>query len=288
MDRERLQELVQRDTTSPRETLAQRQPKNHLQRRNSQYESYISDNVVVLSQLTIQGIMSLRDGPFTLLPHHTLHIDFRNITHLDLAVVPFGEPEPKVVIPKKNAEDDSKQAHNILITLVPIQPVKLLTHGIGFAAIHAARDDASPTSYSPSPSDDEPSGIHYTQEQRTGYKILHDFLAGFPPKQITFFRFEWIGKLAGPNPLLLHNLAVEATGRDDWFSAPPLTWKALNTIRFKGVDLKDEDVDALRKQHRQLKSLVVETFWTEEQVAQGLVSDDPEDKEVDVLVEEKW
>lgn len=285
MDRERLQELVPRDSTSPREILAQKQLRNQLQRRDSQYELYTSDNMAVLSNLTIQGIMSLRNGPFTLLPHHTPDIDLRNITDLNLAVVPFGEPEPKVVLsPKKKDEDDSKQALTIFVPVVPIRPVQSLTYSTGFAAIHAARDSTSPTNYSPT--DDEPSGVRYTQEQRTGYKILHDFLAGFPPTQISFFRFEWIGKLAGPNPLLLHNLAVEATGRDDWFSAPPLTWKALRTIRFKGVDLKDEDVEALRKQHRQLKSLVVETFWTEEQIAEGLVSDDPEDQEIDVLAKE--
>ena len=45
---------------------------------------------------------------------------------------------------------------------------------------------------------------------------------------------------------------------------------------------------ALRKQYRQLKSLVVETFWTEEQIKRGLVSDDPEDNEIDVLAEEGW
>ena len=177
----------------------------------------------------------------------------------------------------------------VLVAVLAIRLVQSLTHSTGFAAIHAARNSASSTNDSPpSPTNDEFSGAQYTKEKRTGYKILHDFLAGFPPKQISFFRFEWIGKLANPNPLLLHNLAVEATGRDDWFSAPPLTWKGLRTIRFKGVDVKDEDVEALRKQHRQLKNLIVETFWTEEQVAQGLVSDDPEDKEVDVLAEDKW
>ena len=124
MDRERLQELVHRDTPSPREISAQKQLKNHLQRQTSQYELYTSDHEAVLSHLTIQGIMSLRNGPFTLLPHHTPDIDLRNITHLDLAVVPFGEPEPKVVLPKKKAEDDGKQAHAILFAVAPIRPVQ--------------------------------------------------------------------------------------------------------------------------------------------------------------------
>ena len=132
------------------------------------------------------------------------------------------------------------------------------------------------------------SGTRYTHEQRVGYKILHDFLAAFPPTQITFFRFEWIGQLAGPNPLLLHNLPVEATGRDTWFSAPPLEWKAIEILRLKGVDLKDEDVIALRTKNRGLKSLILETYWTEDQIEQGLASEDPEEKEIDVLVEEEW
>ena len=111
MDRELLRDLLQHDTTSSREILAQNQPKNHLQRRDSQYELYISNHVAVFSNLTIQGIMSLRNGPFTLLPNHIPDIDLRSITHLDLAIVPFGEPEPRVVISKKKAEDDSKQVY---------------------------------------------------------------------------------------------------------------------------------------------------------------------------------
>lgn len=141
----------------------------------------------------------------------------------------------------------------------------------------------SPTSPTSPIDPNAPSGTHYTKEQRSGYKILHDFLASFPRSQITFFRFEWIGRLAGPNPLLLHNIPVEATGRDTWFSAPPLSWKALQKIRLKGVDLKDEDVVTLIGQNPKLKSLIVETFWTDEQIAKGLASGDPDQTEIDVL-----
>lgn len=98
MERGRLQELVERATTSPREVLVQKQLKAQLYHRNTQYELYKDDKRVVIDKMTIQNIMSLRKGPFTTVPFQMADINLRNIVHLDLAVLPFGE---KPVVHKK-------------------------------------------------------------------------------------------------------------------------------------------------------------------------------------------
>ena len=115
IERRRLQELFQRPTTSPRETLAQKQLMNQLQQRNSQYELYKSKTVLVMSKMTIQDIMSLRKGPFTTAPFQMLDIDLRGITHLELALLPFGEAKV-VTVPRMEADPDSKLIQSSFLT----------------------------------------------------------------------------------------------------------------------------------------------------------------------------
>lgn len=128
---------------------------------------------------------------------------------------------------------------------------------------------------------------HFPEEQKNGLKILHDWLSSFPPSNIKVFRFEWVGLLDGTNPLLLDKLAeqLRGLGKEAWFSAPPLAWRGLETLRLKGVDVTDDDVVVLKKRNRRLKSVIVETYWTKEQIESGWVSEDPGEREIDIL---KW
>ena len=128
----------------------------------------------------------------------------------------------------------------------------------------------------------------FSEEQKNGFKVLHDWLASFPDTGVQHFRFEWIGELAGFNPLILDKVAETwNTPDDNWFSNGVVAWSGLTTLRLKGVDIKDPDVVTLTRRNPGLISLVVETYWTEAEIAAGWASDDPGDREVDVL-RAKW
>lgn len=102
------------------------------------------------------------------------------------------------------------------------------------------------------------------------------------------FRFEWIGEVAGFNPLIFDKFAENwNTPDDNWFSNGVVAWSGLTTLRLKGVDIKDADVTTLTRRNPGLLSLIVETYWTEAEIAAGWASENPDDREVDVL-RTKW
>ena len=81
----------------------------------------------------------------------------------------------------------------------------------------------------------------------------------------------------------MDKLAEKTKGKDAWFSAPPLAWRGLETLRLKGVNVAEEDIAVLKKRNRWLKSLVVESYWTREEIEAGWASGDPREREVDVM-----
>ncbi|KAL8795000.1 MAG: hypothetical protein Q9195_002448 [Heterodermia aff. obscurata] len=241
-DQERLRGLVFRSASSPQQALAQKQLKDHLEEYDLSQEKHGSGEQFIAQGLTIQNIMDLRGGPFTLSPFSTQRLEVHNIRHLDIAVVPFWKEEQK--------ED----------------PVDMA-------------DDSSNT-----PTITDSRRPRFTEEQRNAFKVLHDWLASFPSTTVQFFRFEWIGEVEGYNPLLFDKFAeIWNTPDDNWFSNGVVAWSGLNTLRLKGVDIKDADVMTLTKRNPGLLSLIVETHWTDEEIAAGWASANPEEREVDVL-----
>lgn len=132
-------------------------------------------------------------------------------------------------------------------------------------------------------SSDDTSRAHYSAEEKSGFKILHDWLSYFSLNTMESLRFEWVGLDEGPNPLLLDQFAAENARSKPWLSAPGIQWKQLTEIRLKGVDITDEQVREIRRRAKGLQRLLIETTWTEEDVEAGLAPADKEEWVEDVL-----
>ena len=87
------------------------------------------------------------------------------------------------------------------------------------------------------------------------------WLGSFPATGVQHFRFDWIGELAGFNPLILEKVAETwNTPDDDWFSNGVVAWSGLTRMRLKGVDIKDADVTTLTRRDPVLIKLARERF----------------------------
>ena len=100
LDHERLQELVDHGIMTPQEAEAQKQLKHKLEQRRLKK---ISDRMGVdltLDDLTIFDIITFRRGPFSTPPFPCPKVEVRNITHLDIAVMPFWPHEAPKATPE--------------------------------------------------------------------------------------------------------------------------------------------------------------------------------------------
>ena len=95
MDEERLRGLVLRPTSSPHQALAQKHLRDHLEKHDRSHEMLRTGQEFIAQGLTIQNIMNLRRGPFTLSPFQTQRLEIQNIRHLDVAMAPFWKEEAK-------------------------------------------------------------------------------------------------------------------------------------------------------------------------------------------------
>ena len=105
-DEERLRGLVLRPTSSPHQALAQKHLRDHLEKHEFTHEKHRPGEEFIAQDLTIQDIMNLRRGPFTISPFQTQRLELQNIRHLDIAVVPFWKEETKE--DPAEAADDSE------------------------------------------------------------------------------------------------------------------------------------------------------------------------------------
>ena len=127
------------------------------------------------------------------------------------------------------------------------------------------------------------SNAHLSFEDKLGFMVLHDWLGSFSFNTLERLRFEWVGLDEGPNPLLLDQFAVKNGRSKPWMSAPSIQWKHLTVVRFKGVELLDEQMEEIKGRVKGLKKLLIETSWTETDIAEGLAPSDPKEWVEDVL-----
>lgn len=107
MDQERIRGLVSRPTSSPHQALAQKHLKDHLEKYDLSHETHKPGQEFIVHGLTVQKIMGLRSGPFTLSPFQTQRLEVQNIRHLDISMVPFWKEEAKEG-PIEMIDDDSE------------------------------------------------------------------------------------------------------------------------------------------------------------------------------------
>lgn len=73
-----------------------------------------------------------------------------------------------------------------------------------------------------------------------------------------------------------------------WLSSRGIEWEELSEVRFKGVELIDEDIQEIKRRVKGIRKLLIETEWSEQDVESGLA---PENKDAwveDVLDERRF
>lgn len=87
--------------------------------------------------------------------------------------------------------------------------------------------------------------------------MLHDWLHSFAIMgKLRRLKFSW-RNIEGPNPLLLEDTAKDLKG-GNWFSAPPVHWRALKEVWLRNVKVSENDVDDLKERIHGLQCLMVE------------------------------
>ncbi|MCJ1466552.1 hypothetical protein MMC07_005172 [Pseudocyphellaria aurata] len=97
-------------------------------------------------------------------------------------------------------------------------------------------------------------------EERSGVKILHDWVKSFEDNRMERLRFEWPEQTIGYNPLLL----VESAAKDQsrvWFSALAIESRGCKEIWLGGCYIGLEEMKLLKERLRGLERVVVWRGW---------------------------